>query len=112
MTGSETLNPASPDGAPAFYVGSEVGRLRKVLVHRPDLSLQRLTPSNVRDLLFDDVLWVRRAREQHDVFVNHLRDRGVEVYSRVYPCGSTGGGPLYFFNSLLRHIMTDVGDSI
>ena len=61
-------------------MGSEVGRLRKVLVHRPDLSLQRLTPSNVRELLFDDVMWVRRAREQHDVFVDHLRDRGVEVY--------------------------------
>ncbi len=80
MTGSETLTPANPDDAPTFYVGSEVGQLRKVLVHRPDLSLQRLTPSNVRDLLFDDVLWVRRAREQHDVFVDHLRNRGVEVY--------------------------------
>ena len=66
--------------AAAFGVASEVGRLRKVLVHRPDLSLQRLTPSNARDLLFDDVLWVRKAREQHDVFVDHLRERGVEVY--------------------------------
>ncbi len=63
-----------------FGVASEVGRLRKVLVHRPDLSLERLTPSNAQDLLFDDVLWVRKAREQHDVFVDHLRDRGVEVY--------------------------------
>ena len=80
MTGSETSTPANTHKPPAFYVGSEVGRLRKVLVHRPDLSLQRLTPSNVRELLFDDVMWVRRAREQHDVFVDHLRDRGVEVY--------------------------------
>jgi len=80
MPGSHTSTPANPHKTPAFYVGSEVGRLRKVLVHRPDLSLQRLTPSNVRELLFDDVLWVRRAREQHDVFVDHLRDRGVEVY--------------------------------
>lgn len=62
-----------------FYVGSEVGRLRKVLVHRPGLSLQRLTPSNASDLLFDDVLWVRKAGEQHDQFVSLLRDRGVEV---------------------------------
>ncbi len=80
MTGSETLTPADSGNSPAFYVGSEVGRLKKVLVHRPGLSLQRLTPTNVRDLLFDDVLWVRRAREQHDVFVDHLRERGVEVY--------------------------------
>ena len=80
MTGSETLTPPFPDAPPAFHVGSEVGRLRKVLVHRPDLSFERLTPSNADDLLFDGVPWVRRAREQHDVFVDHLRDQGVEVY--------------------------------
>ena len=48
---------------------SEVGRLRKVMVHRPDLSLRRLTPSNHDDLLFDDVLWVERAQLEHDRFV-------------------------------------------
>lgn len=62
-----------------FHVGSEVGRLRKVLVHRPGLSLQRLTPSNASELLFDDVLWVRKAGEQHDEFVELLEDRDVEV---------------------------------
>ena len=50
-----------------------------MLVHRPDLSLKRLTPSNAADLLFDDVLWVRKAGEQHDDFVDLLRERGVEV---------------------------------
>ncbi|HUA77917.1 MAG TPA: arginine deiminase [Acetobacteraceae bacterium] len=60
-------------------VFSEVGKLREVLVHRPDLSLQRLTPENCRKLLFDDVLWVKRARQEHDVFVDALRERGVEV---------------------------------
>ncbi len=63
-----------------FNVGSEVGQLRKVLVHRPGLSLQRLTPSNAEELLFDDVLWVRKAGEQHDEFVQLLRDRDVEVF--------------------------------
>jgi arginine deiminase len=63
-----------------FNVASEVGRLRKVLVHRPGLSLQRLTPSNASRLLFDDVLWVRKAGEQHDEFVQLLRDHGVEVF--------------------------------
>jgi arginine deiminase len=43
-------------------VYSEVGKLRKVIVHRPELSLQRLTPSNHDELLFDDVLWVERAQ--------------------------------------------------
>jgi arginine deiminase len=64
----------------AFGVHSEVGRLRKVMVHRPELSLQRLTPSNHDDLLFDDVLWVERAQYEHDQFVAKMRDRGIEVF--------------------------------
>jgi arginine deiminase len=63
-----------------FGVHSEVGKLRRVLVHRPDLSLTRLTPSNHDELLFDDVLWVERAQWEHDQFVRVLRDRGTEVY--------------------------------
>ncbi|RWA63266.1 arginine deiminase [Mesorhizobium sp.] len=62
-------------------VHSEVGRLREVMVHRPDLSLRRLTPENCKALLFDDVLWVKRARQEHDVFVDALRERGVVVHS-------------------------------
>jgi arginine deiminase len=49
------------------------------MIHRPDLELKRLTPGNHDDLLFDDVLWVRRARQQHDQFADLLRDRGIEV---------------------------------
>ena len=60
-------------------VHSEVGVLRRVLLHRPDLSLRRLTPANCRDLLFDDVLWVDRAQEDHDRFREALEGRGVEV---------------------------------
>lgn len=56
-----------------------MGRLRTVLVHRPDLSLQRLTPSNCADLLFDDVIWVKRAQQQHDDFVAQMRAHDVEV---------------------------------
>jgi arginine deiminase len=51
-----------------------------VMVHRPDLSLQRLTPSNHDELLFDDVLWVERAQYEHDQFVARMRERGVEVF--------------------------------
>ena len=63
-----------------FGVHSEAGKLHKVIVHRPDLSLMRLTPANHDDLLFDDVLWVERAQSEHDQFVQVLRERGVEVY--------------------------------
>jgi arginine deiminase len=50
------------------------------MVHRPELSLRRLTPSNHDDLLFDDVLWVERAQHEHDQFVGKMRERGVEVF--------------------------------
>ncbi|MFB4306879.1 arginine deiminase [Actinomadura sp. GTD37] len=63
-----------------FAVSSEVGRLRQVLLHRPDLELLRLTPANKDDLLFDEVLWAKRARQEHDVFADTLRERGVQVH--------------------------------
>jgi arginine deiminase len=63
-----------------FGVHSEVGKLRKVIVHRPELSLQRLTPSNHDELLFDDVLWVERAQWEHDQFTQVMRERGTEVF--------------------------------
>src|SRR5579875_1813328 len=56
----------------AFGVHSEVGRLRQVIVHRPGLELSRLTPRNIGGLLFDDVMWARRAKEEHDVFAEAL----------------------------------------
>ncbi len=59
---------------------SEVGRLRRVIVHRPGLEHTRLTPSNAEDLLFDDVLWVTRAKAEHDMFSEVMRERGVEVF--------------------------------
>ena len=62
-----------------FGVHSEVGKLRKVLVCAPGLAHARLTPGNCDDLLFDDVLWVEKAQQDHADFVAKMRDRGVEV---------------------------------
>lgn len=61
-------------------VWSETGRLRRVMVHRPDLSLRRLTPANHRKFLYDDLPWVDRAIGEHDAFVRILRNEGVKVY--------------------------------
>ena len=60
-------------------VMSEVGRLRKVMVCRPGLAQKRLTPANCKELLFDDVLWVAQARNDHDAFTSAMIERGVEV---------------------------------
>ena len=62
---------------PGVY--SEIGKLRTVLVHRPGVALDRLTPANRGDYLFDDVVWVERAQREHDAFVELMRSRGVEV---------------------------------
>ena len=54
-------------------VHSEVGKLRTVMVCRPGLAHQRLTPGNAAELLFDDVLWVQEAQKDHYDFVLQLR---------------------------------------
>ncbi|MFC7363296.1 arginine deiminase [Nocardioides astragali] len=63
-----------------LHVDSEVGRMRQAILHRPDLELKRLTPTNHDDYLFDDVLWVQRAKQEHDAFAEALRDQGVQVH--------------------------------
>ncbi|MDO5630015.1 MAG: arginine deiminase [Mobilicoccus sp.] len=61
------------------YVGSEVGQLKRVILHRPGRELARLTPDNKERLLFDELPWVPRAQEEHDEFASVLRSLGVEV---------------------------------
>lgn len=62
-----------------FGVHSEVGKLRTVMVCRPSLAHQRLTPGNCHSLLFDDVIWVHEAQKDHYDFSLKMRERGVEV---------------------------------
>ncbi|EJC81061.1 arginine deiminase [Rhizobium leguminosarum bv. trifolii WSM2297] len=62
-----------------FGVHSEVGKLRTVMVCKPSLAHQRLTPGNCHSLLFDDVLWVHEAQKDHFDFVLKMQERGVEV---------------------------------
>jgi arginine deiminase len=69
----------TPTAAGNFGVYSEVGKLRRVLVCRPGLAHNRLTPTNADELLFDDVMWVENAQRDHLDFVNKMRHHGVEV---------------------------------
>jgi arginine deiminase len=79
VTGTTLLTGARTRTEPRLRVDSEVGVLRRVVLHRPGRELTRLTPANKDDLLFDDVLWVERAQQEHDAFADVLRERGVEV---------------------------------
>jgi arginine deiminase len=67
-------------GVVTFHVDSEVGPLRQVLLHEPELALKRLTPTNKDRFLFDEVMWVARAAEEHAEFQRLLRARGVTVH--------------------------------
>src|SRR6478736_4390329 len=81
LTASHTFegDRMSTEVATTIGVHSEVGPLRTVIVHRPDIAHERLSPTNSHELLFDDVIWVRRARQEHDAFVDLMREYGVEV---------------------------------
>ncbi|OPX16911.1 arginine deiminase [Gordonia sp. i37] len=63
-----------------FHVDSEVGPLAQVILHKPGIELLRLTPDNVKGLLFDDVMWAEKAQEEHEQFQQILRDLGVTVH--------------------------------
>jgi len=80
--------------ARTFGVHSEVGKLRTVIVCRPGLAHQRLTPGNCHDLLFDDVVWVQEAQKDHYDFVLKMQQRDVEVLD---------------LHELLAETLTDLG---
>ena len=62
-----------------FCVLSETGPLKQVMLHRPGNELNRLTISNMGDLLFDDLIWLEQAQREHDEFADILRREGCEV---------------------------------
>ena len=75
-----------------YHVHSEVGKLDAVLLHRPGKELERLTPQYLEELLFDDIPWLGRMQEEHDLFADVLRKRGCDVY---------------YYNQLLEDIIKD-----
>ncbi len=58
---------------------SEIGRLKKVMLHRPGKELENLMPEYLERLLFDDIPYLKVAQEEHDAFAQCLRDNGAEV---------------------------------
>ena len=64
---------------PAIDVRSEIGPLRRVLLHRPGRELENLMPEYIERLLFDDIPYLKIAREEHDAFCDLLRQNGAEV---------------------------------
>lgn len=63
----------------SIHVRSEIAPLKKVLLHRPGNELLNLTPDNLKELLFDDIPYLKAAQQEHDAFAKLLKDNGVEV---------------------------------
>ena len=71
---------AAGAGAPrGVNVKSEIGPLKRVLLHRPGAELLNLTPNTLDELLFDDIPYLKAAQREHDAFAETLRENGVEV---------------------------------
>ena len=64
---------------PGIHNFSEIGKLNKVLLHRPEKELEKLTPNNFERLLFDDIPYLQVAQAEHDRFAEVLKENGVEV---------------------------------
>ena len=60
-------------------VNSDIGRLRRVLVHRPGLEIDWMVPRMMEELLFDDILYGEQARREHGRFCRVMQSAGVEV---------------------------------
>ncbi len=63
----------------SLHVTSEIGKLKTVLLHRPGKELENLTPMYLKDLLFDDIPYLKQAQVEHDAFADVLRSRDIEV---------------------------------
>lgn len=86
----ENRNPSPEANLTAPYKGvtaletgihntSEIGRLKRVLLHRPGRELENLMPEYLERLLFDDIPYLKEAQREHDAFADCLRGQGVEV---------------------------------
>ena len=61
-------------------IQSEIGKLNAVLLHRPGKELERIVPNVLKEVLFEDIPWLRRMQEEHDAFAGVLTGRGIHVY--------------------------------
>lgn len=90
---------------PGIHNFSEIGKLNKVLLHRPGKELEALTPGTIERLLFDDIPYLKIAQEEHDKFADLLRANGVEVVYYVDEAAKAMADPaiqIQFVNEFLN----------
>ncbi|RKX90485.1 MAG: arginine deiminase [Spirochaetes bacterium] len=82
------------DGEGGLGVFSEVGSLKKVLLHRPGKEMETLTPEVLENLLFEDIPWLKKLQIEHDGFADALRGAGCRVF---------------YYADLLKEVLADSG---
>lgn len=111
-------------------VKSEIGKLKKVMLHRPGKELEHLVPGELERLLFDDIPYLKSARSEHDLFADILRENGAEVVyvedmmaevlkknsaireSFVRQFISEGGNTAQYFKKQLYEYLMDISDEM
>lgn len=93
----------------SIHVTSEIGRLRKVMLHRPGKELEHLVPGELERLLFDDIPYLKSAQQEHDVFADMLRGQGTEVvYLEDLAAEALGKSP-QIRESFIRQLIEEGG---
>ena len=87
----------------------EVGKLRKVMLHRPGRELENLMPEYLERLLFDDIPYLKAAQEEHDAFAQCLRDSGAEVVYLADLVAETIAGDSELRLSLVEQFLDEAG---
>lgn len=62
-----------------IYVNTEIGKLKKVMLHRPGKELENIKPEWLERLLFDDIPWLEYAQKEHDEFAQVFMNNGIDV---------------------------------
>ncbi|HEX8549017.1 MAG TPA: arginine deiminase family protein [Cytophagaceae bacterium] len=76
------------------FSSSEVGTLRKIIVHTPDEGIEKVTPSLALDFLYEDIVFLPQMIKEHTVFKTAL-----EFF--------IGKDNVYDTQSLLGDVLTD-----
>ena len=93
-----------------IHVKSEIGTLKQVLLHRPGKELEHLVPGELERLLFDDIPYLRAAKQEHDVFAGILREQGVEVLYLEELMAETLRGDAGIRRRFIRQIIDEGGN--
>jgi arginine deiminase len=63
---------AKEDNKKDIYVASEIGTLRRLLIHSPDGGIGKIIPSKFQDWLYDDTVFLKKMQEEYSEYVTLL----------------------------------------